>query len=48
MVSNKWEIVVHGDYQFNASQWFAVNTNMWDLNNWRLIEEFSVVPEECK
>lgn len=48
MASNQWEIAVHGDYQFNASQWFAVNNNMWDLNNWRLIEEVTTIPEECK
>lgn len=46
--SGVWEVSKNNGNQFLPSQWFAVSGSIWDMDNWRLIEEVTTIPEECK
>ena len=47
-ISQEHDVAVNNGNVFLPGQWFAVSDNIWDLNNWRFIEEFTSMPEECK
>lgn len=42
--SQEWDIAINNGNTFIPSQWYAVKDNMWDKNNWRLIDEYLVDP----
>ncbi len=48
IASMEWETNVNNGNQFLPAQWFAVSDNIWDLDNWRFIDEVTTIPEECK
>lgn len=48
IASTEWDTYVNNGNQFIPAKWFAVSNNIWDLNNWRFIDEITTIPEECK
>ena len=48
IASDVFGVANHPANQFLPSQWFAVKDNIWDMNNWRFLEEVTTIPEECK
>ena len=49
-VIHSWEydIAINNGNTFIPSKWYRVKDNIWDLNNWTLLEEVTTLPEECK
>jgi len=47
-ISQEHDVAVNNGNVFLPGQWFAVKDNIWDINNWRFIEEMTSMPEECK
>lgn len=39
ITSSKWRVEENSGNEFIPSQWYAVKDNIWDKENWRLIEE---------
>ena len=48
IISSDYDVTVNNGNTFIPRQWFAVSENIWDIDNWRLIEEEVTVPEEAK
>lgn len=44
----EYDIAVNNGNTFIPSRWYRVKDNLWDLNNWTLLEEVTTMPEECK
>ena len=43
-----YDIAINNGTQFIESKWYKVHDNIWDLNNWTLLDEITTMPEECK
>ena len=43
-----FDIAINNGTQFIPSKWYKVSDNIWDLNNWTLLDEITTMPEECK
>ena len=44
-ISQDFDVATNNGTMFTPSQWFAVKDNIWDINNWRFIEEMTSMPE---
>lgn len=40
------DVQYNNGYTFIPGKWYAVKDNIWDVNNWRAIEEECTIPEE--
>lgn len=49
-IIHSWEydIAINNGTAFIPSKWYKVKDNIWDLNNWTLLDEVTTMPEECK
>lgn len=43
-----YDIAINNGTTFIPSKWYKVKDNIWDLNNWTLLDEITTMPEECK
>lgn len=43
-----YDVNINNGNTFIASKWYKVHDNIWDLNNWELLDEITTMPEECK
>ena len=43
-----FDIAINNGNTFIPSKWYKVKDNIWDLNNWTLLDEVTSMPEECK
>ena len=48
IASPESRININNGNQYLPAQWFVVKDNIWDLDNWRFIDEVTTMPEECK
>lgn len=48
IASMDFEVTKNNGNVYLPSKWFAVNGNIWDLDNWKLIDELTTMPEEEK
>lgn len=46
IASDKSDVNVNNGNQFLSARWYSVHDNIWDLNNWALVAENSVLPEK--
>lgn len=44
----EYDIAINNGNTFIPSKWYRVKDNIWDLNNWTLLEGWTTLPEECK
>lgn len=44
----EYDIAINNGNAFIPSKWYKVSENIWDLNNWTLLDEVTTMPEECK
>ena len=44
----EYDIAINNGTAFIPSKWYKVKDNIWDLNNWTLLDEVTTMPEECK
>lgn len=46
IVSLDYEVTKNNGNTYFPAKWFAVSDNIWDLNNWKLIDELTTMPED--
>lgn len=44
-MSSEWGVEKNNGYSFLPSQWLAVKDDIWNKDNWEIIEEESVIPK---
>jgi hypothetical protein len=45
-ISKDWDTNINNGNVFLPGQWFAVRENIWNLDNWRLLDEKTSIPSE--
>ena len=46
IASDLSDVNINNGNQFHSARWYSVHDNIWDLSNWRLAAEDSILPEQ--